>query len=200
MNNTKRSAQPLNTVLNILFWLLIARGVFAVGYHCMKLYALFTDPAALSAESGLRIDWLTIKTAESYGLDRDGAISMRLVYLISAAAITAVACLGIRALKRVLLPVVNGQPFRSGISAGIVDLGKCAFRLGMVENLSMLAIVILMERHAVLDALLRNDTAISISIDPALRPTWFIAAGVLAILAGVFRRGEALQTLSDETL
>ena len=65
MNNTKRSAQPLNTVLNILFWLLIARGVFAVGYHCMKLYALFTDPAALSAESYYDVTLIAVRREKS---------------------------------------------------------------------------------------------------------------------------------------
>ena len=201
MKDLKRSARILNTILNIAFWLLILRGIFASAHHCMALWKLLTDPAALSGKMDrLRVDWLTIEAANGFGVDLDGAISMSLLQLICAVVITIIACLGIRVLKRVLLPIELGQPFRSGISADILALGKCAVRLGMAENLYMLAVVILMERHSILRSLLLSETITKVSADPAFRPAWFIAAAVLSILALVFRRGEELQQFSDETL
>ena len=200
MKDLKRSTRVLKSTLNTAFWIMLAGGVFAAGYHIHELYRLFTDPTTLSGEMVLTIDYLTIRSAESFGMGLDAAASLRLVYLISSAAITVAACLGIKALKRVLLPIENGQPFLEGISADILALGKCAFRLGLIENLSMLATVILLERHAVLDVLLDSGAVTGIAVDPSFRPAWFIVAALLSVLAMVFRQGEQLQTLSDETL
>lgn len=200
MKNLTRSARILNTILNVCFWLLLVRGIYAAGYHCVALYKLFTDPAALTGSMGLTVDWLAIEVSESFPMDPDAAISLKLVQLFSAVAITVIACMGIHALKRVLLPIEMGHHFRSGISSDINHLIRCAVRLGIAENLSMLATVLLMERYSVLDPLLQGGMVASVSAEPAFRPAWFIAAAVLEILTIVFRRGEELQTLSDETL
>ena len=64
----------------------------------------------------------------------------------------------------------------------------------------MLATVSVMERYAILDTLLQSDAVTKITIDPVFRPAWFFVTAVLTILAMVFRRGEQLQQLSDETL
>ena len=200
MKNLKQSARVLNTILNICFWLLLLRGIYAAGFHCLALYKLFTDPSALLGSAGLTVDWLVIEISESFRMDLDAAIPLKLVQLISAIAITVIACMGIRALKGVLLPIELGQPFRRGISADIGKLIRCAVWLGMAENLCMLATVTVMERYAIADQLLLGGMVTGVSAEPAFRPAWFIASAVLEILALVFRQGEQLQQLADETL
>ena len=200
MKNLKQSARHLNTILNIIFWFVLLRGIYAAGYHSIVLYRLFTDPSALSEKMGLTIDWLTLDAARGFGISLDTAVKMKLIQLISAAAITVIACLALRVLKRILLPIEVGQPFRTGISAHIVSLSKSAFWLGLAENLSMLASVIVIENHYDLPALLTGSTVTGVSIHPQFRPVWFIVAAVLTILAMVFRQGEQLQQLADETL
>ena len=200
MKNLNRSAKSLNNILNILFWFLIARGVFSAGYHIRELYSLFMDPAALSENMGLTIDYLTLNAAGGFGIDLDTAVKMKLIHLISAIAFTVIECRGVHILKRVLLPMEIDQPFRKGISGSIQKLSQCAFHMGLAENLSVLATAILIENHYMLDALLVNGPISGISIHPKFRPAWIIVAAVLGILAKVFRRGEQLQQLSDETL
>ena len=200
MKNLKQSARHLNTILNIIFWFVLLRGIYAAGYHSIVLYRLFTGPSALSEKMGLTIDWLTLNATGGFGISLDAAIKMKLIQLISAAVITVIACLAIRVLKRILLPIEVGQPFRTGISAHIVSLSKSAFWLGLAENLSMLASVIVIENHYDLPALLTGSTVTGVSIHPRFRPVWFIVAAVLSILAMVFRQGEQLQQLADETL
>ena len=200
MKDLNRSARVLNTLLNVLFWLLIARGVFAAGYHCRALYHLFTDPAALTGRMGLTIDWLTIEAAQSFGIDLNAAVSMKLVHLVSAVGITIVACRCVLSLKQILLPIELGQPFRRGIGTQIQKLGWHCFYLGWLDNLSMVFTVILIENHYGLQELLTGGTITDISIHPEFRPAWFFVTAVLVILAMVFRQGEQLQQLADETL
>ena len=200
MKNLKQSARILNTILNICFWLLLLRGIYAAGFHCLALYKIFIDPAALTGSAGLTVDWLVIEISESFRMDLDAAIPLKLVQLIAAIAVTVIACMGVRALKRVLLPIELGEPFRRGISADVGRLVQCAVWLGMAENLTMLATVTLMERYAVVDQLLLGGMVTGVSAEPAFRPAWFIAAAVLEILAMVFRHGEQLKQLADETL
>ncbi len=200
MKDLKRSARTLNWILNAAFWLLILRGVFAASVHCVTLYRLFTDPTSLSGKMGLTIDWLTIDAAKGFGIDQSAAISMKLVQLISAILITVIACQCVHTLKRILLPIEVGQPFRRGIGADIRRLAWHCFNLGWVENLTMLFSVILIENHYALDELLVTGPITDVAIGPEFQPDWFIVTAVLVILAMVFRQGEELQTLADETL
>ena len=200
MKNRNRPARNLNTFLNIVFWLLVARGFFSAGYHIRELYSLFTDPAALTGEMGLTIDYLTLDAANGFGIDLDTAVKMKLIHLISAIVLTVIACRGVHILKQVLLPLELNQPFRTGISVSIGKLSQCAFHMGLAENLSMLATIVLIENHYALDAILMNGPITGVSIHPEFRPAWIVVAVVLGILSTVFRRGEELQTLADETL
>ena len=200
MKDLKHSARTLNTLLNIFFWILVARGLFTAGYHILPLYKLLTDPTALSGKMGLTIDWLTLDAANGFGLTLDGAVPMKLIQLTSAVVITVIACRCVRTLKHILLPIEVGQPFRSGISGEIRKLSRHCFYLGWTENLSMLVSVIVIENHYALQELLVTGPITSVAIRPQFHPVWFIVTAVLVILAMVFRRGEELQTLSDETL
>ena len=200
MKDLKRSARTLNTLLNLFFCFLVARGLFAAGYHVLALHKLLTDPTALSGKMGLTIDWLTLDAANGFGITLDGAIPMKLIQLVSAVVITVIACRCVRTLKRILLPIEVGQPFRSGISGEIRKLSRHCFCLGWTENLSMLFSVIVIENHYALQELLVAGPITGVAIRPQFQPVWFIVTAVLVILAMVFRRGEELQTLSDETL
>ena len=200
MKDLKHSARTLNTLLNIFFWILVARGLFAAGYHVLALYKLLTDPTALSGKMGLTIDWLTLDAANGFGITLDGAVPMKLIQLISAVVITVIACRCVCTLKHILLPIEVGQPFRSGISGEIRKLSRHCFCLGWMENLSMLFSVIVIENHYALQELLVAGPITGVAIRPQFQPVWFIVTAVLVILAMVFRRGEELQTLSDETL
>ena len=200
MKNRNRSTRNLNTFLNIVFWILIARGVFSAGYHIRELYSLFTAPAALSGKMGLTIDYLTLDAANGFGIDLDTAVKMKLIHLISAIVLTVIECRGVHILKQVLLPLELNQPFRTGISGSIGKLSQWAFHMGLAENLSMLATTVLIENHYALDTLLMKGPITVVSINHEYRDTWLVVAVALGILSTVFRRGEELQTLSDETL
>lgn len=200
MKDLKRSARTLNTILNVLFWLLLARGAYAAVFHAIALGKIFSDPAALSGKMGLTVDWLTIEAANGFGITMDAAIPMKLIQLVSAVIITVIACRGIAVLKRVLLPIEVGQPFLPGIARNIQDLANLALWMGFAENFSMLLSQIIIEQHYDLPALLINDVVTGVAVRPQFRPAWFIVTAILSILAMVFRRGEELQQLSDETL
>lgn len=200
MKDLKRSARTLNWILNAAFWLLVLRGLFAAGFHVSVLYKLFTDPAALSGKMGLTIDWLTLEAANGFGIDLDAAVKMKLVQLASAVIITVISCLCVRDLKHILLPIELGQPFRQGIAGHIQKLARHCFYLGWMENIAMLFSVILIENHYGLPELLTTGPITKVLIHPEFRPAWFFVTAVLVILAMVFRQGEQLQTLADETL
>lgn len=200
MKDLKKSARTLNWILNACFWLLILRGLFAAGFHVSVLYRLFTDPAALSGKMGLTIDWLTLDAAKGFGIDLNAAVSMKLVQLVSAVLITVISCQCIRDLKHILLPIELGQPFRQGIAVHIQKLAWHCFYLGWMENIAMLFSVILIENHYGLHELLTTGPITNVLIHPEFRPAWFFVTAVLVILAMVFRQGEQLQTLADETL
>lgn len=201
MKDLKRSATALNWLLNAVFWLCLLRGVWAAGYHSIMIYRLLTDSAAfLTGKMGLTIGWLTLDAAQGFGIDLDTAMAMKLVQLGSAVVITVIACLCIRSLKRILLPIELGEPFRTGAGMELHRLSRLCVYLGTAENLSILFSTILIEKGYGLEQFLVTGPVTDVRIAPQFRPAWFLVAAVVLILSMVFRRGEVLQKLSDETL
>lgn len=200
MKNLKCSAALLNALLNGAFWLCVLRGVFAVVSHCVTLLHLFTDPAALSGRMGLTIDWLRLDAEQGFGIDLNTAVSMKLVQLFSAVVITIIACLCIRSLKRILLPIELGQPFRTGAGRELHRLSRLCMGLGFAENISHLWSMILIETGYDLKTMLLTGPITDVRMNVQVRPAWFLVSAVVLILSMVFTQGEQLQQLSDETL
>lgn len=200
MKDLKRSAALLNTLLNAAFWLLLLWGAYVAVCHCVTLYFLFTDPAALSGQMGLTIDWLVLEAEQGFGIDLNTAVSMKLVQLASAVVVTAIGCLSIRSLRRILLPIEVGQPFRTGAGAELQRLSRLCLYLGFAENVSHLCSTILIETGYGLEQMLAVGSITAVRLNVQVRPAWFLVSAVVLILSMVFRHGEQLQTLSDETL
>ena len=195
MKHLKRSATTLNLILNAAFWLLLLRGAYAAIYHCVMLYRLFTDPTALSGQMGLTIDWLILEAEQGFGIALNTAVSMKLVQLGSAIAVTVIACLCIRSLKRILLPIEVGQPFREGAGKELHRLSRLCFALGVAENLGHLFAMLLIENGYDLEQLLQTGPITSVQLDVQARPAWFFVAAVVLILSMVFRQARSSRPL-----
>lgn len=106
----------------------------------------------------------------------------------------------VKSFRAILSPMKDGQPFHNTVS---IHLGKiaryvCAFGIGM--NLQTIISNILIVKAFDLNLLLVSERIPHAEFHFSFDLTFLVVAAVFLLLSYVFRYGEELQQLSDETL
>lgn len=106
----------------------------------------------------------------------------------------------IRCIRSIVQPMMDGSPFFQGVGEKIKTLAKYCFILGIKVNLLHIISTTLIVTSFDLENLLTNDMITSVTINAPLDGTFLLTGAVLLLLSYIFRHGEQLQQLSDETL
>ena len=196
MEQMKRTARGLDVVFKILAGLAIAGIVilaviniagFAVGYD--KLYEPKNVSFAISTQ-GYHIDAKDLGTPQQIG-------SFILMLSLSAAVSLAAVWYGIRIIRHILAPMKEGQPFSRGISADFKKLGWFVIGCGILYNVFDLFLKNLLAFRLLP---VMSEGPVSVGIEHQVDLTFLIIAFILFLCSYIFRYGEELQQLSDETL
>lgn len=196
MEKMKSTARGLDVVFKILAVLAIV-GIailavinvagFAVGYD--KLYEPKNVSFAIGA-GGYHIDAKDLGTPQQIG-------SFILMLSLSGAVSLAAAWYGIRIIRHILAPMKEGQPFSKGISGDFKKLGWFLIGWGAVYNVFDL---FLKNQLALRLLPVMGDGPVEVGIEHHIDLTFLIIAFVLFLCSYIFRYGEELQQLSDETV
>ncbi len=186
--------------LNILLWIAIV--VSLVGLVLIAAYFLFgLNPSWIaSAYSEVDVGMLSLTIGEGY------APSLSVVLLTAAVqlGIGLVALFLSRLLllrfREILKPMKEGLPFHNSVGQNLKKTALYVIIWGVVNNLGAGLELLLIVREYHLPSLLLSDKITQVSfIAPSDLGFLFVAA-VLFLLSYIFRYGEGLQQLSDETL
>lgn len=153
-----------------------------------------------SVDQLLEFGPLTLHIAEEYVPTFDSMLLQNTMMCTLAAAICFVAILGVKTIRAILAPMKEGQPFHSEISQNLRKLGWLSLILGVaaqaLEAVSFLTAAATMK----LETLLISENITQVDVNLSFDLSFLIIPAVLFLLAYVFRYGEQLQNLSDETL
>ena len=196
MEKMKSTARGLDIVFKILAVLAIVGIVllvvinvagFAVGYE--KVYEPKNVSFAISA-GGYHVDAKDLGTPQQIG-------SFILMLSLSGTVSLAAAWYGIRIIRHILAPMKEGQPFSKGISDDFKKLGWFLIDWGAVYNVFDL---FLKNQLALRLLPVMGDGPVEVGIEHHIDLTFLIIAFVLFLCSYIFRYGEELQQLSDETV
>jgi len=115
-----------------------------------------------------------------------------IIILLSRSAVTCI--------RSLLQPMREGLPFHGTASAALKKLALLTMVLGVVINVSDLVNRLLVLRCYDLPNLLLGDKIIHVSVENVFDLSFVVVGAVLLLLSYIFRYGEELQQLSDETL
>ncbi|MBQ4581284.1 MAG: hypothetical protein IJA83_11560 [Clostridia bacterium] len=116
------------------------------------------------------------------------------------AAASFVGILCVKAVSGILAPMKEGKPFAREISRGWRRLGWLSLILGVVTNVMKVISLYSMAATYNIGELLISDKITHVSVNASVDLSFLIIPVVFFLLAYVFRYGEELQTLSDETV
>ena len=148
----------------------------------------------------LDIGFLELEVAKAYAPDK-------WLVLLQGALTLAVGCRlaydsrrGVGYIREILHPMTEGKPFDSIVSTNLKKLARLSIVLGILYNILLLIEQIMTVFVYDLPGLLLSEKIIHVGGMFQVDLTFLIYWAILMLLSYVFRYGEGLQQLSDETL
>ena len=203
MNNLSNTAKKLDKVLeiaHIVFGALAIACIVGVALIAVA-YVLKLDPNMIgTGYENFDIGFLELTVAESFAPDK-------WLVLLQAAITLAVSCRlmydarrGVGYVREILLPMKEEKPFDSIVSTNLKKLAKLSIHLGILGNIILLSEQIMTVFVYDLPGLLISEKITHVGGMFNLDLTFVVYWAILLLLSYVFRYGEELQQLSDETI
>ena len=203
MNQLTKTAKKLDTLFKVLHIVatvgivaaLVALAILGAGF----LFDLNPDTIG-TGYNIISLGFLDLEVAEAYAPDTD------VVMMVAAAAmaVSLVYLLVIRScfssIREILTPMREGAPFHAGVSSSLKKLAKKGIALFLLGNLTQLVSTLTWIFGYNLPGLLIGEKITHIRVHMNLDLTFLVISAILLLLSYVFRYGEELQQLSDETL
>ncbi|MBQ2854774.1 MAG: hypothetical protein IJE81_04805 [Oscillospiraceae bacterium] len=203
MKSVTRTASVLDKFLHIVsiairiasVSLIIGLGILAAGF-------LFDLPPHVIGTGYNHADlgFVTFTVAENYLPDHRIIWCEVAMEIILALICMIPAHLSVKAIRNILAPMKNGEPFHNTVSTNLKKLANYSFALGIGLNLQKIISNIFLVKAYDLHLLLLSEKISHVDFMFVFDLSFLVIFGVLLLLSYIFRYGEELQQLSDETL
>ena len=203
MNNLSNTAKKLDKVLEIVHIVFGALAIACiVGVALIAAaYILKWDPSTIgTGYENFDIGFLELTVAEAYAPNK-------WLVLLQAAITLAVSCRllydsrrGVGYIREILHPMTEEKPFDTIVSTNLKKLARLSINLGILYNIILLSEQILTVFVYDLPGLLISEKIAHVGGMFQVDLTFVVYWAVLLLLSYIFRYGEQLQQLSDETL
>ena len=203
MNNLTKTASILDKILHILYVAtavgaiacLVGLGILAVGAF-FDLHPHMIGTGFQNADLGN----ITISVAEDQMPAFSVILGKTAVEIVLTLVCLLIARKMISTVRDILSPMKVGEPFHTSVSSNLKKLAIHTCIIGVAMNVQdILSNTLTVMAYNLADVMV-NDQITHISITNVFDLSFLFVVGILLLLSYVFRYGEELQQLSDETL
>ena len=203
MNNLSNTAKKLDRIFEIVHIVLGALAIACI--VCATLigaaYILKWDPSRIgTGYENIDIGFIELEIAQGYAPDKWLVLLQAAITLLVSCRLMYDGRRGVGYIRQILQPMTEEKPFASIVSTNLKKLAKLSINLGILYNIILLSDQIITIFVYGLPDLLISEKIVHVSGMFTLDLTFLIYWAILLLLSYVFRYGEQLQQLSDETL
>ena len=200
MEKLMKTSKTLDNILRIAYKLMQVAGIILLVSIGICIVAQFVDKLPMAELTSVSVSDVELTFKEPMLIDSSKAVIEMVVTLVVALLVIGITCYMIQLLRKVLAPMIVGQPFDGTVSKNIKKLGIAVIVNGLAIDIAesvMSSMAFYMYDIAEL-VLSDNISKIMVNSEVSLDS---VLVGVLVImLSHVFRYGEQLQQQADETL
>lgn len=203
MNNLSNTAKKLDKIFSIAHIVLGAVAVACVVLLAliMLAYALKWDPEMIGTNyENFDIGFLELTVAKQYAPNKWLVLLQAAITLAAGFRLCYDGRRGVGYIREILQPMIEGKPFASIVSTNLKKLARLSINLGILANIIILTEQIMTVFVYDLPALLVSEKITHVGGMFNVDLSFLIYWAILTLLSYVFRYGESLQQLSDETL
>ena len=203
MNNLTNTAKKLDKVFeiaHIVFGALAIASIVGVALIAVA-YIFKMDPTFIGTDyEQFDIGYLELEIAEAYAPDKWLILAQAAFTLLVSCRLFYDGRRGIGYIREILQPMIHEKPFDAIVSTNLKKLAKLSITIGILWNVIILVEQIMMVFVYGLPDLLIGEKILHITASFRVDLTFVVYWAILMLLSYVFRYGEQLQQLSDETL
>lgn len=196
MEKIIKTSNMIKIILKILFWISAVVSVVSLAAILITLFA---------TSDATKVDNLSI-TLGSYSLLLNQEYSLQqftpllCVTLANVFIFGILSCYTIKTLQSVFEPMSQGKPFSTTISSALKKLSYIVLLMGIIGIILQAATNYLFFNAFDIPSLFSKERVISCSISLVSDGNFIIWFVILRLISHIFKYGETLQQLSDETL
>lgn len=198
LSSTARMIDVVFRILSIALTVIIA--VNLIGLCFLVVGMVFDLPLEETPQldSGYYIGPFTFRVTGKMDIcDFGGLFPYMALPLAAAIAMLISMKIAVKTVRDILKPMTEGQPFHRAVSKNITRLAWLTLIIGVLYQLMQVATQLL---STVLSAVYVSRVNLHVQVEPHFDLGFLALTVLLFLLAYIFRYGEELQTLSDETL
>jgi len=203
MNNLTNTAKKLDKVfeiVHIVFGALAIASIVGVALIAVA-YFLKLDPTFIgTGYETFDIGFLELEVAEAFAPSKWLILAQAAFTLLVSCRLFYDGRRGVGYIREILKPMTEEKPFASIVSTNLRKLAKLSVVIGILCNIIILSEQIMTVFVYDLPGLLISEKITHVSGMFKIDLTFLIYWAILMLLSYVFRYGESLQQLSDETL
>ena len=185
------------------FILEIVRGACLISVALLiglSLFYAFNKDVYNTLFGSIRIDYLQLTFNDDSALSKDKmSIWLPLIFLITAIFVFII-YKAVQTIESICTITMNHTPFDVRVSNHIKNLAKYILVGGIVFNILEVCRVMYFKQIINFDLLFNTKYVTQINFDIRLHLSFLIFAALIYLLSYIFRYGQELQQLSDETL
>ncbi|MBQ6719782.1 MAG: hypothetical protein IJN20_05485 [Oscillospiraceae bacterium] len=203
MNNLSDTAKKLDKVFEIAHIVLGALAIACiVGVALIAAaYILKLDPAMIgTGYENFDIGFLELSVSKNYAPDKWLVLLQAAITLLVSCRLMYDGRKGVGYIREILHPMKEEKPFASVVSTNLKKLARLSINLGILYNIIILSEQIMTVFVYDLPALLVSEKITHVGGMFNIDLTFVVCWAFLLLLSYVFRYGEELQQLSDETI
>ena len=198
--STARKLDVFFKILHVMFRVAAIVCLVGMVIFAVALIPGLPEEAQTITETSLALGAVTLHLTQDCLPDfHDYMLHNGMMVLIALAG-TVVGCIYAKTIRAILAPMKEGKPFHNEISKNLRKLGWLSLILAagvqVMEAIELFTVAGMYH----LDTLLISEKVTHVDVTPSFDLSVLIIPAVFFLLAYVFKYGEQLQTLSDETL
>lgn len=200
LSATARKLDKVFEIAHIVLGALMIASVVGIALIAVA-YLLGWDPDMIgTGYASFEVGFLELEIAEEFAPDKWLILAQVAITLAVTGRLLYDGRRGVVCIREILGPMAEGKPFDSIVSSNLKKLAHLSIRLGILWNVIILAEQVMAVFVYDLPSYLISKKIIHVSGMLEVDLTFLIYWAILMLLSYVFRYGEALQELSDETL
>ena len=203
MNNLTNTAKKLDKVFeiaHIVFGALAIASIVGVALIAAA-YIFKLDPSMIgTGYTSFDVGFLELEVAEAYAPGKWLVLAQAAITLLVSCRLFYDGRRGIGYVREILKPMIEEKPFASIVSTNLKKLAKLSIILGILVNIIILSEQIMTVFVYNLPELLISEKITHVAGMFKIDLSFLIYWAILTLLSYVFRYGESLQQLSDETV
>ena len=203
MNNLSNTAKKLDKVFEIVHVVFGALAIAClVGVAIIGIaYVLKLDPAFIgTGYEKFDLGFVELEVAPAFAPNKWLVLAQAAFTLLVSCRLFYDGRRGVGYIREILKPMIVEKPFDSIVSTNLKKLARLSIVIGILWNINILAEQIMMVFVYGLPDLLIGEKILHITANFRIELSFLICWVILVLLSYVFRYGEQLQQLSDETL